>query len=241
MRWRIGLAALLLVWAASVNARHGSGFLEPRRATPGIKLELVELPPTRPAGSKKYFLRVEGTPRGVTFGVWTKDFGQQFAEAFGGFQTDDSGALVTTSDAGQRHRLEDIVLGPGPYPNGAVWMVAIASDDHQITAFAKVIPHPIEVNNGACKLSLELISLHGNRFVAFGEGFEADEDVQIESRSGDRATRKTQRTSTSGELPLDVVSHGGVDVDQRASYKLQGRSCTAEARYEWGESALKRY
>jgi hypothetical protein len=241
MNWRIGLATLLLLWVASANARHGSGFLEPRRATPGIKLELVELPPSRPSGTKKYFLRVEGAPRGVTFGVWTKDFGQQFAETFGGFQMDESGALVSTSDAGERNRLEDIVLGPGPYPSGAVWMVALASDDHQITAFAKVIPHPIVVKDGTCKLSLELISLHGNRFVAFGEGFEASEDVQIELRAGDRVTRKTQRASADGELPLDVVSHGGIDADQRASYKLKGRSCSAEARYEWGEAALKRY
>lgn len=240
MSWRTGLAALLILWAVSANARHGSGFLEPRRATPGIKLELVELPPTRPSATKKYFLRVEGAPRGVTFGVWTKDFGQQFAEAFGGFQMDDSGALVSTNDTGQ-HRLEDIVLGPGAYPDGAVWMVAIVSDDHQISAFAKIIPHPIIVQDGACKLSLELISLHGNRFVALGEGFEANADVQIETRAGERVTRKVQRTSADGALPLDVVSHGGVDVDQRASYRIKAQACSLEARYEWGEAALKRH
>src|SRR4030088_2592608 len=111
MVWRIGLAALLLLWSAAAAARHGSGVLDRRRATPGIRLELVELPSS--SGTAKYRLRAEGVPRGTTFDVWTKDFGQQFTEAFSGFRMDEAGVLVSIDGSGRSRRLEDIALDPG--------------------------------------------------------------------------------------------------------------------------------
>ncbi len=238
MDWRIGLVALLLLWSAAAAARHGSGVLEPRRATPGIRLELLELPSSQ--GAAKYRLRVEGAPRGVMFDVWTKDFGQPFAEVFSGFRMDETGALVSVDGSGRPRRLEDIALDPGPYPKGAVWMVALASDDHKLSAFAKVIPHPIAVRDGACSVSLELISLHGNRFVASGIGFAPGEDVDIELHSSGRVTHRRQRVSAEGVLPLDVVSHGAISTDLSARYLVKALSCQPAIEYEWGKAALKR-
>jgi hypothetical protein len=238
MDWRIGLLALLLFWSAAAAARHGSGVLEPRRATPGIRLELLELPSSH--GAAKYRLRAEGVPRGVTFDLWTKDFGQPFTEVFSGFRMDEAGVFVSVDGSGRPRRLEDIALDPGPYPKGAVWMVALASDDHRLSAFAKVIPHPIAVRDGPCSVSLELISLHGNRFVASGVGFAPGENVDIELRSSGRVTRRKQRVSPEGLLPLDVVSHGAISTDPNARYLVKALSCQPVVEYEWGEAALKR-
>src|SRR6266849_740732 len=238
MDWRIGLVALLLLWSAAAAARHGSGVLEPRRATPGIRLELLELPSSQ--GAAKYRLRVEGAPRGVMFDVWTKDFGQPFAEVFSGFRMDETGALVSVDGSGRPRRLEDIALDPGPYPKGAVWMVALASDDHKLSAFAKVIPHPIAARDGACAVSLELISLHGNRFLASGAGFTPGEDVDVELRSAGRVTHRKQRVSAAGRLPSDVVSHGEISAVLTARYAVKALACGPAVEYEWGEAALKR-
>src|SRR6266852_1282097 len=123
MDWRIALVALLLLRSAPVAARHSSGVIDPSRATPGIRLELFELPSGASPGTKKYRLRAEGVPRGVTFDVWTKDFGQPFTEAYSGFRMDEAGVLVSVNGSGPR-RLEDITLEPGPYPKGAVWKAA---------------------------------------------------------------------------------------------------------------------
>jgi hypothetical protein len=240
MAWRIGLVALLLVWSAAVAARHGSGILEPRRATPGIRIDLVELPAIASPGTTKYRLRAEGVPRGVTFAVWTKDFGQQFTEVFSGFRMDEAGMLVSVDGSGRPKRIEDIALDPGPYPKGAVWMVALASDDHKLSAFAKVIPHPIAARDGACAVSLELISLFGNRFLASGAGFAPDEDVDIELRSAGRVTHRKQRVSAEGRLLPDVVSHGGIGADLSARYAVKALSCGPAVEYEWGDAALKR-
>jgi len=240
MAWRIALAAFLLLWSAATPARHGSGVLEPSRATPSIRLELVELSSSASPGTAKYRLRAEGMPRGVTFGVWTKAFGQPFMEAFSGFQMDEAGVLVSIDGSGRPRRLEEIALDPGPYPKGAVWMVALASDDHKLSAFAKVIPHPIAARDGACAVSLELISLHGNRFLASGAGFTPGEDVDVELRSAGRVTHRKQRVSAEGRLPSDVVSHGEISAVPTARYAVKALACGPAVEYEWGEAALKR-
>ena len=240
MGWRIALAALLLLCSSTTPARHSSAVLDPRRASPGISIELVELPSSAARSPVKYSLRAEGVPRGTTFGIWTKNFGRDFQEAFSGFQIDQAGMLVSIDKSGRPRRFDDIMLDPGPYPKGAAWGVALASDDHKITAFARVIPYPITARDGTCAVSLELISLYGNRFVASGSGFAPGEEVDIESRASGRTSHRKQRVSAEGRLPLDVVSHGAIGADRVARYAVKALSCEPAVEYEWGEAALKR-
>lgn len=240
MSWRITLFALIAVWSALVAARHGSTSLDPTRATPGIRLELVEMPSVAPSGAKKYRLRVEGLPRDATYDVWTRDFGQQFRQVLSGFRLNKAGDLVSTDGPGQTQRFADITLDPGPFANGAVWMAAIASEDHKLSAFAKVIPYPITARDGTCSVSMELISLHGNRFLATGAGFPPGTEVDVEQRSAGRVTNRKLRVSAEGRLPPDVVSHGGVGTDLTAHYTAKSPSCGPAVRYEWGVAALKR-
>lgn len=241
MNWRLSLVAILILWSTAVAARHGSGVLDPRRATPGIRIALEELTQGARPGTKGYRLRAEGMPRDVVYEVWAKDFGQQFTRVFSGFRFDETGELASTDGSAKPRRLGDFVFDPGPYPDGAVWMVALASEDHQLSAFAKVIPHPIVARDGACTVTLELISLHGNRFVASGEGFKPGEEVDIEMRSSGRLIQKKQRTSPEGFLPLDVVSHGAISTDYSARYTVKAASCAPDVRYSWGEAALVRH
>ena len=95
MVWYIGLASLLLLWASQAIA-HELTLLDDRRPTSGLRLELTELPSTTTPASTtaRYRLRAFGLPRGVVFGVWTKEFGHAFHEVATGFQVDPSGGLV---------------------------------------------------------------------------------------------------------------------------------------------------
>ncbi len=240
--WRgSGLALLVLLCVTPVAARHGAVLLDARRATPGVRLELVELPSSGPrAATARYQLHAEGLPRGVTLGVWAKDFGHGFQEVLSGVRVDAAGRLVSPDGAGRLQPLDGTAFGPGPYPRGAVWEVTLASADRAVTAFAKVIPRPIAARQGSCAVSLELVSLHGERFVASGTGFTSDEDVIAELRYAGQVIRKTQRASTEGQLPPNVILHGGMSTDPAARYVVKGRSCEVTLEYEWGEAALSR-
>ena len=218
MAWRFTLAALALACSAAADARHSSTTLDPRRATPGLSLELVEA--ERGADAVKYRLRVKGLPEGPSYAVWTRHFGRDFSEVVPELR-------------------DGIELGLGPYPRGAAWWVAVASQDQKTTAFARVVPYPIAARDGACSISLELISLYGNRFIALGAGFAAGEEVEIETRASGSVSRKRVRAEPDGRLPLDVVEHGTLGADTLARYAVKARACAPAVEYRWGESALK--
>src|SRR6267143_3854904 len=155
---RIGLALLFFLCSAPACA-HDAFILDARRATPGPRLELIELPAVGVPVGKRYRLHVEpGLPRGVAFGVFTKPFDHGFHETEPGFQLDQSGELVS-GEAGSKRRLDDMTFGPGPYPLGAAWEAALVSSDRAVRIFAITVPYPITAGDGACKLSLELLSL----------------------------------------------------------------------------------
>src|SRR5919198_1832732 len=152
------LVACLLLSAPQVTA-HEPAPLDPHRATPGVRLELVEASLTSSSDSSSPVYRpvVSGLPSGVVFDIWTKEFAHAFHEVASGFRLDHRGRAVSTQDGNGRPRyLDQMVLGPGPYFRGAIWEVALVSEDRTITAFAKVIPRPIVARNGPCEVSLEL-------------------------------------------------------------------------------------
>jgi hypothetical protein len=235
-----GVVGLLLLVAAPAVA-HEPILLDSRRATPGLLLELLEIPPASPAeAGPRYRLRASGLPPGVVFNVFTKDFGHSFHETTSGFATDPSGIPVSVdADAsGRRRQLDEMVVVPGPYPRGAIWEVALVSADRTVTAFAKVIPHPIRAQDGPCILTLQLVSHRGERFLASGQGFAPGDEVGIEWRVAGRVTHKRQRVSADGRLRPDVISHGAIGSDRSARYAVTGRSCAVALEYEWGEPAL---
>jgi hypothetical protein len=235
----LAVAALLLV-GTPVSA-HDPAILDPHRATPGIRLELVEAPPASAETSRRYRLVAAGVPPGVTFGVWTRDFTHAFHEVVSGFRSDGAGKLVSAQDGDGRPRdLGEIVFDPGPYFRGAIWEVALVSEDRTITAFTHAIPRPIVGQDGGCAVTLELVSHRGQRFLASGRGFAPGEDVVVESRYAERVQRWQRRVSPDGLLPPDVVSHAGPGSDRRARYSVKGRSCQVTIEYEWGEGAFRR-
>ncbi len=236
----LGIVGFVLLATASAVA-HEPILLDSRRATPGLLLELTEL--TDPSDNRpRYRLRASGLPPGTVFGVWTKDFGHTFHEVAAGFRLEPSGRLLAVDQdaSGRRQWLDEMDFLPGPYPPGAIWEVAIVSVDRSLTAFAKVIPRPIVAHDGPCRLSLQLVSHRGDRFMATGDGFAAGDEVVIESRKSGKVTLKRQRVSAEGRLRPDVISHGALGGDHSARYVITGRACTVAVDYEWGDPALAR-
>ena len=239
MRWAIVAIVLLLCGLPiSASARHGGVLIDARRATPGVHLELVEGQGGAPDGSLLYHLRVSGIPANVVFGIWTKEFGGAFQEVLRRFRLDGTGSLAGPDQAGNLQPIDKVSLVPGSYPRGAAWEVALVSEDGTVTAFARVIPQPISARAGTCTLSLELVSRHGDRFIASGDGFIPGEAVAIEWLESDRPVRRFVRAGVDGQLPPDVLSHRGTATDRRARYSVAGRQCALALDYDWGGAAL---
>jgi len=239
MLTRAGLGLFLAVCAFPAPA-HDAFLLDARRPTPGPRLELVALPSAGEKGGKRYRLQVApGLPKGVVFGVLTRPFDHGFHELESGFQLDESGQLAS-AEAGARRRLDELILGPGPYPAGAVWEAALVSADRSIRIFARVVPYPISASGGDCKVSLELASHLGDRFMALGSGFPPDEEVLTELSYSGRQIRKPRRTAGDGTLTPDLIAHRPIGIDRSARYTVKARTCEVSVDYDWGEPALVR-
>src|SRR4030095_136806 len=185
----LGFAFVVLLTVAPVFA-HDEEVLDPHNATPGVRLELIELPRTKTSAAVTYRLRVTGVSREIIFNLWTHDFGALFHTVASGLRVDESGNVVSNRPvrAGEPHR--PITIKPGPYPQGAAWSVALVSVDRAVRAFAAVIPRPIISRSGTCTVQLELVSFRGDRFVATGAGFPPGDEVTIESQYAGRAIEK---------------------------------------------------
>jgi hypothetical protein len=241
MFWRIGLAFFILL-ATSRASAHEEDTLDPHNATPGLRLEMSELPRTSASTSPKYRLHAVGFPHGVVFDVWAQDFGQLFHLAASGFLVDESGNVVSKkpSGGGRQRKPMPITLGPGRYPRGAAWQVALVSVDRTLKAFTGVIPHPITARDGRCTVQLELVSYRGDHFVVTGSGFASGDEVITESRYSGRVIQKQQRISSEGLFLPDVTSYETIGADRSARYTVKGQSCEVTIKYNWGKPALVR-
>jgi len=238
---RLGLA-LTFFASASPSSAHDAFLLDARRATQGPRLELVEAPSVGERGGKLYRLTVApGLPKGVVFGVFTRPFDHGYHELESGFQLDESGTLVAPGPGGPgRRRLDEITMGPGPYPAGAVWEAALVSADRSIRIFARVVPYPITVSSAGCRVSLELASHLGDRFTASGSGFPPGEEAATEQRYSGRSIQKRNRVSAEGMLTPELLTHRELGADRGARYTVRARTCEVSIDYDWGQPALVR-
>jgi hypothetical protein len=232
-------ALLLVLCAAGDLLAHDETSFDKRRATPRVKLELVEIAGSRD-GAVSYQARATGAPRDAEFEVWARDWRSPYStEIASGVRIDDTGRLVSTGQ-GDRPRPKGVIaLTPGAYPRGAPWEIVLASADRKITAFAQVVPRPIRAVSGACVVSLQIASPRADRFRAFATGFPPGDDLVIESRSSGRVTARRLRASAAGELPPDLITHAASDADRAARYSVKGRSCEVALDDSWGELALQ--
>src|SRR5262245_6297940 len=101
----------------SLSAAHEPVLLDPNRATPGIRLELIEIPSTETGAGQTpgYRVAATGLPTGLVVNIWARPFGHGFHEVASGFQVDEAGRLVAVrSDKDPPRSLDQIVLRPEP-------------------------------------------------------------------------------------------------------------------------------
>jgi hypothetical protein len=238
-----GFGLFFLVACYNPALAHERIVLDARHATPGLRLEMQLLPPTVTAPDARYRLQAFGFPRGVKLLLWAKEFDHSVHQLFPAvFQADKFGRVFARNadQDGRLRRLDHMSFGPGPYPRGALWEVALVSVDRKLQAFAKAIPHPISARDGACEIALQLVSHRGEKFLASGSGFVPRDNLLTESRYAGRVIEKRVRISAEGLLPPQVLLHGAVGSDHGAHYAVKGRSCAMAVEYNWGEPALSR-
>ena len=237
----VALALLCALTCVSPQARaHDDNILDPHNATPGVRLELLELPRTKTASPSAYRLRLTGTAPGLEFELWTQQFGALFRKVSSGLRADEEGNVVSHTRGKGSRAPAQVTVAPGSSAEGAAWSVALVSSDRTIRAFAATIPRPIVSRSGPCMLQLELVSYNGDRFVATGSGFTPGDEVTVQSTIGGLTTDRRRTIPVDGRLPTDVIVRDAVPRDPHARYAVTAHSCNVAVDYKWGRPALVR-
>jgi hypothetical protein len=117
---------------------------------------------------------------------------------------------------------------------------ALVSKDGAIRGFAHVIPFPLEVKGeGGCRVWLEMISPDGKSFGAFGEGFPPDEEVLLESQSGDVSAPTRAKTTGDGRFLTILTPAVPEKTGGSARFSASTKACKATLKYDWGDAMKK--
>ncbi len=221
---------------------HAPVLLDSRHATPGLRIVLRRLGQVDDSTEAKYQIRAFGFPKGVKLLFWAKEFDHSFHQLASVFQVDSSGNVLEAkpSVAQPPRKLDEMIFGPGAYPRGAIWELALVSIDRKLQAFTKVTPYPIIFREGSCEIDLILASHRGEKFVVFGTGFPPGDEVNTSLRYAGRVIEKRVKTSADGSLPSQVLLHASVNTNRQAQYIVKAPTCEVKVDYQWGEAALKR-
>jgi hypothetical protein len=227
---------------AGIASAHEPKLLDARRATPGLRLEILAVDESMASPEAKYRLQAYGFPKGVKVLVWAREFDHTIHQLASLFEIDKSGNIVESKSSSvvRPQKLDEMTFGPGSYPRGALWEVALVSVDRRLQAYAKAIPYPISARDGTCEIELQLVSHRGEKYLVTGSGFVPNEEIVTESRYAGRVVEKRLRVSAEGLLPSLVVLHSATVRDHQARYMVKGRSCKTAVDYLWGELAIRR-
>jgi hypothetical protein len=122
---------------------------------------------------------------------------------------------------------------------GETAKLAMISMDNTVRGYTNTIPHPIEVREGNCSLTLQLLTSEGLAFGAMGEGFVPGEEVTVISQNNKEIMESEQPATSDGRV-LTIIAAG---VSGRSSgtgrLALTGRECNVTVDYDWGPPAIK--
>ena len=116
---------------------------------------------------------------------------------------------------------------------GEWWGLGVVSADGSVQAWTRVIPFPLEDQDGPCRISLQMVNNYA--FLITGEGFPPGEAVRYVSRSNGEVSKGSMPLGPEG-IFLDVVRFpAGIDKPGGRHETFYTSSvCRVSLSYNWG-------
>jgi hypothetical protein len=219
--------------------------------TAGLQLQFDETKRTKSKGTTlvNYRLLSKGFLPGKTYLLWMKEsFATSATALFSGLIANSAGELVCAEAKVNepqtnvrwcpnpgRPLVDQLNLGVSNYHKGEPFDLGVIATDDSVRAFAHAVPFPIEAADGACHLSVEMITPDGLTFGALLSGFEAGAELQTISISG---KERLNGTATNGGAIVLLPGIAGKDAGT-ASLTVAGGGCRVSVNYDWGRAATK--
>jgi hypothetical protein len=209
------------------------GWGDEYKATLGTRINLVKRDEIIIEGTPypviTYTLEAIGLPQDEVYYMWIKMLvDDEPIQSDTEISINDEGYAVNAADG------KEMLIVAAAFIKGDPLEVALMNADKTIIAFGKIIPHPIESEQGTYHIWVELASRWEDIFIVWGERFEPDEEVNITSTSGGEVLETTATVNSNGQLgPVilvpDVVGHKS----GTAILTVVGKTGEVTVSFEW--------
>jgi hypothetical protein len=207
-------------------------------ATPGTRVNFTDMKQaTSPEGKLAINMRPVGVglPEDKLYYLWSKSLGQSSPAQLSPLEMSiTSGGLVVPKGS-----TTPISLTLHSFAKGEARVIALMTEDKSIIAYGKVILYPIEAKHDNSRIWVELMASTGDLFAVYGDGFEANEELEVTSNSAGEVVKSKSKADGNGRftnvlLPAVVGKQSGL-----VTYTVVGKVGTLIVSFEWGPPALR--
>jgi hypothetical protein len=184
-----------------------------------------------------YNLYATGLPKGEHFILWHLIIGgepQPGADAY----INEDGKVVNVLADPARHIVEDPIDLQVFAAKGEPLRFALISDDG-IKVFDRIIPFPIEVASGACRLSLEEMAPYYSAVLIKVIGLAPNEDLTLDQHSENEGGQTKAKADETGSYSSLVMPFVKSKTSGTASFQVTANSCKVGLSFPWGQGSQK--
>lgn len=249
------LVPLCLIAAGRVAIGHAETHeWTPASASPGLIMRFKELERSRtgPSLTVRYSIETSGFPKGKAFSLWMESLANPRRVVIEGFGADKNGRIVCRQDSRRPSaprrgtpmrcdsNLDGYVWDVSTLLRGEWQKYALVSDGDDFSAYAELVPFPIEAHDGPCRLRAVLLTRDVLHLRIDGEGFPAEDKLVAVSQSESENLRSSVTTSKQGSFIM-LLSPGVLGLrGGTAAFTVEGGSCRPTLTFQWGIDALHR-
>lgn len=208
--------------------------------TAGAALTFKETARTRVNGRTvvTYNLFASGLPQDGKYILWMSNLGSNPRAAADAFLSKDGEVVNTLADP-VRHVAQDPINLKLFGGRGESFMFALISDDGQLRAFTQIVPFPIEVNNGPCRLrAIETGPYYSGVFISIS-GLQPNEELLIRSESGNDNGQSKAKATNEGTYYSILLPFVKGNRSGKARFNVTSKSCKVGIDFPWGEGSYQ--
>lgn len=183
-----------------------------------------------------YNLFASGLPKNASYRLWTRLVGQNPRPAADALINKDGKIVNVLANPGLRVQEDSIDLNVVA-GKGEPKLFALISNDGQYRAFAQVVPFPIEKKAGPCRMSVVMLAANYFAVEVLVTGLQPDEDLQIDSRSGDEANHGTGKATDQGTYVALLAPFVKGQTSGKARFNVIATSCKIGVEFPWGDGS----
>ena len=183
-----------------------------------------------------YSLIAAGLPKNVEYTLWTRLPGGSPQAVADALINKDGLVVSVLADAG-KNIVEDPINLKVVAGRGEPKQFGLIANDADYRAFGQAVPFPIENTAGPCRISATMMARNYSAILIVITGLQANEDLQIEQRSGSEGGQGKASAGADGTYQTLIFPAVKGQASGKQRFSATAKSCNVALETPWGEGS----